>query len=204
MQAGLRTFERYGFRRFLLPVASQSLEDQRTMTRFVLDYRCGAVRLGEPGEIWVRGPIVMRGYLDNPQATAETIDQDGWLHTGDIGYCDADGDFWLVDRVKELIKYKGLQVAPAQLEAVLLLHPAVADAAVYPQLDAEAGEIPKAAAVLKPGQSITAEALMTFVAAQVAPQKRVRALRFVDQIPKSASGKILRRVLIAQDAQALK
>ncbi len=155
---------------------------------------------GERGEIWVRGPFVMTGYFDNPKATAGTIDRDGWLHTGDIGYVDGDGDFWIVDRVKELIKYKGMQVAPAELEAVLLQHPAVADCAVYPQADDEAGEIPKAAVVLQRGAGVTAEQLIEFVQSRVAPQKRLRAVRFVDAIPKSASGKILRRVLVAQDA----
>jgi acyl-CoA synthetase (AMP-forming)/AMP-acid ligase II len=155
---------------------------------------------GERGEVWVRGPFVMAGYFENPEATAETIDADGWLHTGDIGYIDADGDFFLVDRVKELIKYKGLQVAPAELEAVLLQHEAVADVAVYPLADEEAGEIPKAAVVLKPGHSVTAEALIKFVQDRVSPQKRVRAIKFVDQIPKSASGKILRRVLVAAES----
>jgi acyl-CoA synthetase (AMP-forming)/AMP-acid ligase II len=154
---------------------------------------------GERGEIWVRGPFVMKGYFEDAQATAQTIDSDGWLHTGDIGYVDGDGDFWVVDRVKELIKYKGMQVAPAELEAVLLQHPAVADCAIYAQPDAEAGELPKAAVVLKRGAAATAEELLQFVQARVSPHKRVRALRFVEAIPKSASGKILRRVLVAQD-----
>jgi 4-coumarate--CoA ligase len=143
----------------------------------------------------------MKGYWKNDAATAEMIDGDGWLHTGDIGHVDGDGDFWIVDRVKELIKYKGLQVAPAELEAVLLQHPAVADCAVYPRSDAEAGEIPKAAVVLKRDASATADELLQFVQARVSPHKRVRALRFVDAIPKSPSGKILRRVLIAQEAE---
>jgi acyl-CoA synthetase (AMP-forming)/AMP-acid ligase II len=154
---------------------------------------------GERGEIWVRGPFMMKGYFEDAAATAQTIDRDGWLHTGDIGYVDSDGDFWVVDRVKELIKYKGMQVAPAELEALLLQHPAVADCAVYPLPDTEAGEIPKAAVVLKRGASATADELMQFVAARVSPHKRVRALRIIDAIPKSASGKILRRVLVAQD-----
>ena len=154
---------------------------------------------GEHGEIWLRGPIVMKGYFENPESTHETIDRDGWLHTGDIGFVDPEGDFFVVDRVKELIKYKGLQVAPAELEAVLLGHEAVADAAVYAMPDAEAGEIPKAAVVLKAGASVTEEALLQFVQARVNPQKRIRALRFVTQIPKSASGKILRRVLLAEE-----
>lgn len=153
----------------------------------------------EQGEIWVRADYVMKGYFENPEATAATIDQDGWLHTGDIAYMDADGDFWIVDRVKELIKYKGLQVAPAELEAVLLQHPAVADVAVYGQPDAEAGELPKAAVVLKPGASATPEELIQFCATRVSPQKRVRVVKLVTAIPKSASGKILRRVLKEQD-----
>jgi acyl-CoA synthetase (AMP-forming)/AMP-acid ligase II len=141
----------------------------------------------------------MAGYFENPAATAETVDADGWLHTGDIGYVDGDGDFFVIDRVKELIKYKGLQVAPAELEAVLLQHDAIADVAVYARPDEEAGELPKAAVVLKPGHAVTAEALIQFVHDRVAPHKRVRAVVFVDQIPKSASGKILRRVLVAQE-----
>jgi acyl-CoA synthetase (AMP-forming)/AMP-acid ligase II len=160
----------------------------------IVSIETGQETAGE-GELWVRGPIVMKGYFENAQATAETVDKDGWLHTGDVGYADQDGDFFVVDRVKELIKYKGLQVAPAELEAVLLTHEAVADAAVFPRADAEAGEVPKAAVVLKPGKTITAEALMHYVQERVAPHKRVRALNFVAQIPKSASGKILRRLL---------
>jgi acyl-CoA synthetase (AMP-forming)/AMP-acid ligase II len=149
----------------------------------------------ERGEIWVRGPFVMKGYFENPEATAATIDGDGWLHTGDIGTMDAEGDFFIVDRLKELIKYKGLQIAPAELEAVLLRHPAVADCAVYGSPDAEAGEIAKAAVVLKRDAKATAGELIQFVAARVSPQHRVRALKFVEAIPKSASGKILRRLL---------
>jgi acyl-CoA synthetase (AMP-forming)/AMP-acid ligase II len=154
----------------------------------------------ERGELWVRGPFIMKGYFENPEATAATVDSEGWLHTGDVGYVDGDGDFWVVDRVKELIKYKGLQVAPAELEAVLLQHPLVADCAVYPSPDVEAGEIPKAAVVLVPGAAISTDELIQFVAGRVSPQKRVRALKFVTAIPKSASGKILRRVLVADDS----
>ena len=173
-----------------------------TETRVVSPETGADVAPGERGEIWVRGPFIMKGYFENPEATAQTIDREGWLHTGDIGYVDPDGDFWVVDRVKELIKFKGLQVAPAELEAVLLQHPAVADCAVYPRPDDEAGEIPAAAVVLKRGAAATVEELLQFVHARVSPHKRVRALRFVDAIPKSASGKILRRVLIAQEADA--
>jgi len=151
------------------------------------------VRPGDNGEIWVRGPQVMLGYFNRPADTRATIDGDGWLHTGDIGHADADGHFFIVDRLKELIKYKGLQVAPAELESVLLSHSAVKDAAVVPQKDEEAGELPHAFVVLK--GPATAEELMTFVAARVAPYKKVRRITFVDVIPKSPSGKILRRVL---------
>lgn len=151
---------------------------------------------GERGEVWVRAPFVMRGYFENEAATAETIDGDGWLHTGDIAHVDADGDFWIVDRVKELIKYKAFQIAPAELEAVVLQHPSVADCAVYPQADEEAGEIPKASVVLKPNATLSEVDLIEFVAGHVNPQKRLRAVQFVDAIPKSASGKILRRLLV--------
>jgi len=142
------------------------------------------------------------GYFEDPDATAHTIDRDGWLHTGDIGYVDGDGDFWVVDRVKELIKYKGLQVAPAELEALLVTHPAVLDAAVVRKADAEAGEVPKAYVVLKPDEAsrkTSADEIMGWVAGRVSPHKRIRHLEFIDQIPKSASGKILRRVLIDRD-----
>jgi acyl-CoA synthetase (AMP-forming)/AMP-acid ligase II len=141
----------------------------------------------------------MKGYLNNPDATKSTIDEDGWLHTGDIGYIDEDGMFFIVDRLKELIKYKGFQVAPAELEALLLTHPAIADAAVIPVADEEAGEIPKAFVVLKKGIEINEDAIMSWVAEHVSPQKKIRKLEFVDAIPKSLSGKILRRVLVEQE-----
>ncbi len=171
-----------------------------TETRIV-DPSTGAdLGVDEDGEVWVRGPQVMLGYLNNAQATAETLDDDGWLHTGDIGHIDADGHLFVVDRLKELIKYKGFQVPPAELEALLLTHPAVADAAVIGRPDDEAGEVPVAYVVLKPGQDATAEDLMAFVAAEVAHYKQLRAVHLVDEIPKSASGKILRRILRDRDA----
>ena len=148
---------------------------------------------GTDGEIWVRGPQVMLGYLNRPDDTRRTIDEEGWLHTGDIGHADADGHFFIVDRLKELIKYKGMQIAPAELESVLLQHPAIADAAVIPQPDEEAGEIPHAFVVLK--GTVSGDAIMAFVAGRVASYKRVRRVTVVDAIPKSPSGKILRRVL---------
>ena len=149
---------------------------------------------GRAGELWIRGPQLMRGYRDNPEATARTLDTDGWLHTGDLVYADEDGYLYVVDRLKELIKYKGYQVAPAELEHLLLAHPAVADAAVIPRPDPEAGEVPVAHVVLR-GEA-TAEELIAYVAERVAPYKRVRAVELTDQIPKSPTGKLLRRVLV--------
>jgi len=157
------------------------------------------VGAGELGEICMRGPQVMKGYLNKPEATAAMIDAEGWLHSGDIGYADADGYLHVVDRVKELIKYKGMQVAPAEIEAVLLSHPAVADAAVVPSPDDEAGEVPKAFLVLK-GEA-TPEEIMAWVAERVAPHKRLRRVEVIGQIPKSLSGKILRRVLVQQERE---
>jgi 4-coumarate--CoA ligase len=142
----------------------------------------------------------MKGYLNNAAATAETLDADGWLHTGDIGHIDADGHLFIVDRLKELIKYKGFQVPPAELEALLLTHPAVADAAVIGLPDEEAGEIPVGYVVLRPDVAATPEEIQEFVAGQVAHYKQVRVLHLVDEIPKSASGKILRRILRDQAA----
>lgn len=164
----------------------------------VVDVATGA-ELGpnEEGEILVRGPQVMKGYLNNPSATRNTLDEAGWLHTGDVGYADEDGYFWIVDRIKELIKYKGFQVAPAELEALLLSHPAIADAAVIGRPHEEAGEVPKAFVVAR--SELTADDVFNFVAEHVAPYKKVRDVEFVDEIPKSASGKILRRVLIEQE-----
>ncbi len=149
---------------------------------------------GERGELWMRGPQVMRGYLGNPQATAAMIDDDGWLHSGDVAVVDEDGWFAIVDRVKELIKYKGFQVAPAELEAILITHPAVADCAVIGIPDDEAGELPKAF-VVPAGDDLDGAVLTAFVAEQVAPHKRIRAIELVAEIPKSPSGKILRRLL---------
>ena len=160
------------------------------------------VGVDEDGEVWIRGPLVMKGYLNNDEATKSTIDGDGWLHTGDVGHVDGDGHLFVVDRLKELIKYKGFQVPPAELEALLLTHPAVGDAAVIGIPDDEAGEIPAAYVVLKQGAEATEAEIQEFVAGKVAHYKHVRRLTFVDAIPKSASGKILRRVLRDQAASA--
>lgn len=168
----------------------------------VIDVESGT-ELGpnQQGELWIRGPQVMAGYLNRPDATAQTVTSDGWLRTGDLGFADDDGEFTIIDRLKELIKYKAYQVAPAELEAILIAHPAVSDCAVIPSPDERAGEVPKAFIVLR--GVATADALMAYVAEQVAPYKKVRRLEFVDQIPKSPSGKILRRVLIERERAAL-
>jgi acyl-CoA synthetase (AMP-forming)/AMP-acid ligase II len=151
--------------------------------------------VGQEGELWVRGPQVMVGYLNNPEATRNTIDPDGWLHTGDLAVVDEHQHVSIVDRVKELIKYKGFQVPPAELEALLVAHPKVADVAVIGIPDIEAGEIPKAFVVPTPGDAPTVEELQAYVAGHVASYKQVRLVEFVAEIPKSASGKILRRML---------
>jgi acyl-CoA synthetase (AMP-forming)/AMP-acid ligase II len=139
----------------------------------------------------------MKGYLGNQEATDNMITEDAWLRTGDIGYCDKEGRLYVVDRLKELIKYKGRQVAPAELEAVLLSHSAIADAGVIPSPDEDAGEVPKAFVVLK-GEA-TEQELMEFVAARVAPHKRIRRVEFVNEIPRSTAGKILRRILVERE-----
>jgi acyl-CoA synthetase (AMP-forming)/AMP-acid ligase II len=154
---------------------------------------------GERGELWIRGPQVMAGYLNNEEATKATIDSDGWLHTGDIAMRDEDGFYFIVDRLKELIKYKGFQVPPAELEAILINHPDVADCAVIGVPDEDAGELPKAYVVPAEGSDLDHDAIMDHVAQQVSPQKKVRIVEEIDEIPKSASGKILRRVLMDRE-----
>jgi acyl-CoA synthetase (AMP-forming)/AMP-acid ligase II len=157
------------------------------------------VEPGERGEVWVRGPQVMKGYLNRPDATRDTIDADGWLHTGDVGRIDEKERLYVVDRVKELIKYKGYQVAPAELEALLQSHDAIVDAAVIPSPHEEAGEVPKAFLVEAPETNVSADAVKDFVAERVAPQKKVRRVEFIEEVPKTASGKILRRELVEKE-----
>jgi len=153
--------------------------------------------VGGRGELLLRGPNVMKGYLNRPDETAATLDHEGWLRTGDIGSIDPDGCYHIVDRVKELIKYKAHQVAPADLEAVLLTHPAITDAAVIPSPDPDAGEVPKAFVVLK--APLTPDEIMAYVASKVSPLDKVRRVEIVESIPKSPSGKILRRILVEQE-----
>ncbi|XP_064957541.1 4-coumarate--CoA ligase 2-like [Musa acuminata AAA Group] len=158
----------------------------------------------KPGEICIRGAQIMKGYLNDVDATSKTIDVDGWLHTGDIGYVDDDDEVFIVDRVKELIKYKGFQVPPAELESLLLSHPSIADAAVVPQKDEAAGEVPVAFVVRAKDSAISEQAIKEFIAKQVVFYKRLQKIYFVHSIPKSAAGKILRKELKAKPQVASK
>ena len=160
----------------------------------IVDPAGGDLGPGRTGELWLRGPQVMRGYRNRPEAPAATLAPGGWLRTGDLCYVDADGYLFVVDRLKELIKYKGAQVAPAQLEALLCAHPAVADAAVVPRPDPEAGEVPVAHVATR--SQVSAAELQAWVADRVAPFKRLRGVRFVGQVPRSPTGKLLRRLLV--------
>ncbi|CAO3624147.1 unnamed protein product [Cunninghamella blakesleeana] len=157
------------------------------------------VGVGERGELWCKGPNIMQGYTKNPKATAESIDADGYFHTGDVAVVDEDGYFYIVDRIKELIKYKGFQVPPAELESLLLTSPLVADCAVIGVYDtANATEIPRGYIVLKEGvekSDATAKIIQKFIADQVVHYKQIRSIVFIDVVPKSPSGKILRRIL---------
>jgi acyl-CoA synthetase (AMP-forming)/AMP-acid ligase II len=155
---------------------------------------------GERGELWARGPQVMTGYLGRPEATAQMLDPQGWLHTGDLGRIDANGHVFVVDRLKELIKVNAFQVAPAELEALLVGHPQVADAAVIPRPDKRTGEVP--VAVVVPRGPLEPRQLIAWVAARVSPHKRIRAVSLVSEIPRTPSGKIMRRLLIEADRGA--
>ncbi|MBV9441985.1 MAG: AMP-binding protein, partial [Acidobacteriaceae bacterium] len=169
----------------------------------VVDSETGMKELttGEVGELCLRGPQVMQGYWKAPEATASIL-RDGWFYTGDIGFIDAQGYVFLQDRKKELIKYKGFSIAPAELEALLLDHPAVADAAVIGKPDEEAGEVPKAFVVRKADcPHVTAGELLSFATGRLASYKTLREIEFIGAIPKSPTGKILRRVLKELEAQ---
>ncbi len=151
--------------------------------------------VGERGEVWVRGPQVMKGYLNNQAATDAMLTEDGWLKTGDVGIIDDNGHLSIVDRLKELIKYKGFQVAPAELEALIITHPKVVDVAVIGVPDDEAGEIPKAFVVAAPGETVTLEELQALVGEHLVSYKQIQILEVIESIPKSAAGKILRKEL---------
>ncbi|XP_057820944.2 probable CoA ligase CCL5 [Cryptomeria japonica] len=155
------------------------------------------------GELWLRGPTIMKGYFSNPEATTSAMDENGWLRTGDLCYIDNEGYVFVVDRLKELIKYKGYQVAPAELEALLLSHPEIADVAVIPFPDKEAGQVPMAYIVRKQGSTLSEATVVEFVSKQVAPYKKVRRVAFVSEIPKTAAGKTLRKDLIKLSASRL-
>lgn len=161
---------------------------------------------GETGELWVRGPNVMMGYLNNPAATANAITEDNYFKTGDIGHMDAEGNFWITDRMKELIKYKGFQVPPAELEGLLLGHEKVADCAVIGvHIESMATEVPRAYVVLAEGAKMTEEELVKYIDERVAGHKKLRGgVKFIKEVPKSASGKILRRVLRLQAEEEVK
>ncbi|KAG5573586.1 hypothetical protein H5410_063352 [Solanum commersonii] len=187
--------------------STDSLEESRrygtagmlspSMEGKIVDPESGkALPVNKTGELWLRGPTIMKGYFSNEEATASTLDSDGWLRTGDLCYIDEDGFIFVVDRLKELIKYKGYQVPPAELEALLLTHPDISDAAVIPFPDKEVGQFPMAYVVRKTGSTISESAVMDFIAKQVAPYKRIRRVAFVSSIPKNPSGKILRKDLI--------
>ncbi|KAJ8308077.1 hypothetical protein KUTeg_012951 [Tegillarca granosa] len=162
----------------------------------VVDIGTGkSLGINEHGELWVRGPQVMKGYLNNHKATEEAINSDGWIKTGDIGYYDEDGHYYIIDRLKEIVKYKGYQVAPAYLESVLLAHPDVADSAVIGIPDDVTGALPRAFIVRK--RDISEDKILQYVKDRVAPYKQLRGgVEFVDEIPKLPSGKILRRKLL--------
>lgn len=162
----------------------------------VVDWKTGTpLPPNDSGELWFRGPAIMKEYLNNAKATMSTIDEDGWLHTGDIVFFNKDGYIYIHDRLKEIIKYKGFQIAPADLEAVLINHPEIVDVAVTAAMDEECGEVPVAFVVRKNGSKLSRKAVMDYVAGHVAPHKKVRKVVFTSSIPKSAAGKILRREL---------
>ncbi|KAG9446362.1 hypothetical protein H6P81_012490 [Aristolochia fimbriata] len=148
------------------------------------------------GEVWIRGPTIMKGYIADERATVAAVDSDGWLRTGDLCYIDGEGFIYVVDRLKELIKYKGFQVAPAELEHLLQSHPEIIDAAVIPFPDEEGGQLPMAFVVRRPHSTLNQTQIMDFVAKQVSPHKKIRRVCFITSIPKNPAGKILRKDLI--------
>jgi long-chain acyl-CoA synthetase len=169
----------------------------------VVDQTDGVTEMppGEMGELVIRGPQVMKGYLNAPEETAQIL-HDGWLYTGDLAVIDAEGYFSIVDRKKETILYKGYTIAPAEVEAALYEHPSVKECAVVGKPDPSAGEIPKAYVVLKPGSRVSKEELVSFCAERIAPYKKIREVEFIDEIPKTPVGKVLRRILRDREIQS--
>ena len=167
------------------------------------------VPIGETGELWMKGPNIFKGYLNNPEGTKNALTDDGYFKTGDVGHQDKDGNFYITDRVKELIKYKGFQVPPAELEGLLASHPKIDDVTVVGVYDeAQATEVPRAYIVPKNGVEAgkkTEDEIVQWLATKVANHKRLRGgVRFTDAIPKSATGKILRRILKLQAQEEAK
>ncbi|ESQ34746.1 hypothetical protein EUTSA_v10007280mg [Eutrema salsugineum] len=163
----------------------------------IVDRNTGRVMgVNQTGELWLKGPSIAKGYYGNEEATKATFDSEGWLKTGDLCYIDDDGFVFIVDRLKELIKYKGYQVPPAELEALLLNHPDILDAAVIPFPDKEVGQCPMAYVARKPESDLSEKQVIDFISKQVAPYKKIRKVAFIDSIPKTASGKTLRKDLI--------
>lgn len=161
----------------------------------IVDLKTGKeAKVGKTGELAVRGPQVMKGYWNMPEET-DVVLRDGWLYTGDVGRMDEDGYFWITDRKKDMLKYKGYSVYPRELEDILLEHPAVKDCAVVGKLDETSGEIPKAFVVLKEGAQASEEELIDYVKERVAPYKRIREIEFRKELPKTLLGKALRRGL---------
>ncbi|GLV31341.1 uncharacterized protein CBL_11072 [Carabus blaptoides fortunei] len=174
-----------------------------TMSAKVIDEQGNALGPNQLGELCFKGPLIMKGYINDTTATADTVDKDGWLHTGDVGYYDNDKFFYIVDRIKELIKYKAYQVPPAELEALLVTHPDILDAAVIGLPDDEAGELPLGYVVLRPGATATPRDIQEFVKGKVSSQKQLRGgVRIIELIPRNPTGKILRRVLKAMSIRA--
>ncbi|EQC33855.1 hypothetical protein SDRG_08536 [Saprolegnia diclina VS20] len=207
---GLTMKQAYGMTE-LSPVVNYSMDDNvkpgssgvlvhNTELRVVCPEKGHDLDKHQVGELWYRGPQAMLGYLNNDDATKATMTDCGFVKTGDLGYVDDDHHVFIVDRLKELIKYKGHQIAPAELEDVILSHPSVDDVGCIRGYNADKEEEPLACVVLKPGHSVTAEDIMEYANSRVAPFKKVRQVQFIDAVPKSASGKILRRELQARFA----
>ncbi|KAG7401342.1 hypothetical protein PHYBOEH_001758 [Phytophthora boehmeriae] len=213
---GVKVGQGYGMTEFCGPVTMPAYEINRpgstgqllpNSEALVQDLSTPGAYLGprQTGELLIRTPAMMKGYYKSPEENDKVFTEDGFCHTGDVGYIDEDGFVFIVDRLKEMIKYKGHQVAPAELEDVLHGHPALADSCCVRGKDLESGEeVPKAFVVVKDGVSVTAEDVMKFVTEKVAPYKQIRQVEFIDSIPKTLSGKILRRQLQVQEDKKVK